>query len=192
MEVDPTLIPLFFQVLRDGFVVVARVGIPVKGWLSEALGMDAVYAAERIQTVFLDGKPVDNVDTAVVRDGSTLALSAAMPGLVGAVFRKGGYYRAMRGSISHREEGRTPSVREGRVLVKLFNLLAQEQGPRLLREGIRVSGEAVGEFLHRQTELFWSGCRDIVLDGNRVQREDLGPREWEGKEVVLKVTAGPS
>ena len=32
----------------------------------------------------LDGKPVDDIGSSFLHDGSTLALSAAMPGLVGA------------------------------------------------------------------------------------------------------------
>jgi len=47
-----------------------------------ATGLDEDYVTQRISTIFLDGKPVDDIDTLLVRDGAVLSLSAAMPGLV--------------------------------------------------------------------------------------------------------------
>ncbi|NJL58424.1 MAG: hypothetical protein HC887_00995 [Desulfobacteraceae bacterium] len=58
--------------------------------LCDILEIPKDYVLNRISTIFLDGKPVDCLDTAFVRNHSVVSLSAAMPGLVGAVMRRGG------------------------------------------------------------------------------------------------------
>jgi len=55
---------------------------------------------EKISTIFLDGKAVDSPETALLREGSTLALSSAMPGLAGAILRRDGPYASLRSSIT--------------------------------------------------------------------------------------------
>ncbi|HEX9290245.1 MAG TPA: hypothetical protein VF904_12040, partial [Anaeromyxobacteraceae bacterium] len=71
-------------------------------------------------------------------DGSLLALSAAMPGLVGATLRRSGPYAVMRAAIT-RTADRTPQEARGGTIVirlKLFNLLLEEMGPVLLERGM--------------------------------------------------------
>ena len=68
------------------------------------LGLSPEYVDKRIQTLFLNGKAIDNPDTALLKEDSTLALSAAMPGLLGATLRKGSYYARMRNEISYQEQ----------------------------------------------------------------------------------------
>ncbi len=93
-----------------------------------------------VQTLFLDARPVDDVDTVVVRDGAILALSAAMPGLLGATMRKGGRYAAFREDISQHADACGICETRGRVTVKLFNMVAKEVGSRLLETGVEVDG----------------------------------------------------
>lgn len=54
------------------------------------LGLPHFYVEERIQTLLLNGLAVDDPDTAVLESGARLALSAAMPGVLGATLRRGG------------------------------------------------------------------------------------------------------
>jgi len=95
--------PSFFQLMQRGFMVKIRVGCSIKSLLCNQLGLSQEYLEERIQTILLDGRPVDDVESAIVKQESTLALSAALPGLVGATLRKGGYYAPLRSHISHSE-----------------------------------------------------------------------------------------
>ncbi len=90
----------FFQFLQGGFFLGASVGCSIHELLCEQLGLGEEYVLQRITTLFLDGKPVDDIDSAVVRDGATLSLSAAMPGLVGAAMRRGGAFASLRSSIT--------------------------------------------------------------------------------------------
>jgi hypothetical protein len=126
--------PLFQQGIR----VEIETGCTVKALLMEQWGLPQDYVMGRISTLFLNGKPVDDMEAAIVRDGAVLALSSAMPGLVGAVMRRGGYYASLRGGITYHETAAGASRRSGTITVKLFNLLIRELGPAFLAQGFRV------------------------------------------------------
>jgi hypothetical protein len=133
--------------LQQGFQVAATVGCDIRTLLCDQFKLRPDYLSDRINTIFLNGKPVDDVATAVVDDGATLALSAAMPGLVGATFRKAGCLAAFRSSITYRKKGHSPAAcRDGTVTIKLFNLLVGELGPLFLERGIWIDGSAWQEF----------------------------------------------
>lgn len=128
----------FFPLLQKGFALEVSLGRPVRSLLRDQLGVPEEYIETRIQTVFLDGKPVDDIDTALVRDGATLALAPAMPGLMGAMLRRGGYYAPMRSGITHRDDTLTQGIGEGRIVVKLFGMALRELGPTFLARGVEV------------------------------------------------------
>ncbi len=93
--------PAFKALLQRGVGIPDGSGASVREFLQGTLGIDAAYVEEKLQTVFLDGHPVDDFDRAVVRPGAVLALSGAMPGLAGATMRRGGFYARMREGITH-------------------------------------------------------------------------------------------
>ena len=84
-------------------LVKVRVGESIRSLLSEQFGLTQEYVKNRIQTAFLNGKPVDDFDTAVVGEGSVLTLSGALPGLAGATLRKGGFFSSLRASLSYQK-----------------------------------------------------------------------------------------
>ena len=69
-----------------------KVGCSISELFSGQFNISPEYFKDRVQTIFLEGNPVDDTRTAIVKDGSHIAISGAMPGLVGAVLRKGGFY----------------------------------------------------------------------------------------------------
>ncbi len=173
LDVDPTGLSLFCSLLEKGVILEARTGCTVRNFLCGQLGLADDYLDERIQTLFLDARPVDDVDTAVVRDGSTLALSAAMPGLVGATMRKGGRYAAFRKDISQHTDECGICETSGRVTVKLFNMVAKEAGGRLLGTGVDVDGRHIAnlarrhaEVLRRSIKAMRKNGRDMAVDVN--------------------------
>ena len=112
----------FKALLQRGVGIPCGSRVSVRDFLQETLGIDANYVEEKLQTVFLDGQPIDDFDRAVVRPGAVLALSGAMPGLVGATMRRGGYYARMREGITHPEKEKADGRSEDSfVIVKLFN-----------------------------------------------------------------------
>ena len=166
-------------------MVKVQVGSNIKSLLCRQFGLSPEYLEKRIQTIFLDGKPVDDVDSAIVKQGSTLALSAAMPGLVGATLRRGGYYAQMRSQISYREETGSEAIHEGMIFLKLFNLLLKELGPSFLKRGILIKGKHLSDFLKRQPDDFWAGCKEARLDDEKIDLETLKEIIWADEYVFL-------
>jgi hypothetical protein len=187
LTVKPDRMSLFSSLLGQGFTLKSRTGISVRNLLCHQIGVSDDYLDQRIQTIFLDGKVVDNVDTAVIRQGSSLALSAAMPGLAGAVLRRGGAYAAMRSQISHKNNTADDSAENGTVLLKLFNLVALELGPLFLKQGIWIAGKNLGNFFQRVPEFFWDGCLTVKIDGRFQDIRKIPLMEWRQEQVFLKL-----
>lgn len=166
-------------------MVKVQVGSNIKSLLCRQFGLSPEYLEKRIQTIFLDGKPVDDVDSAIVKQGSTLALSAAMPGLVGATLRRGGYYAQMRSQISYREDTGSQATHEGMIFLKLFNLLLKELGPSFLKRGILIKGKDLSDFFKRQPDDFWAGCKEARLDDEKIDLETLKEIIWADEYVFL-------
>jgi hypothetical protein len=147
---------------------------------------------EKIQSIMLDGKPVDDIGSALVHDGSVLALSAAMPGLVGATLRRGGTYSSFRSAITYHETGKTREAGEGWVRVKIFNLLMAELGPGLLRTGVLLSSSDLLGFLIERAEEFRHGC-SATLDNKPIDIGMLKGRTElaENDQVFLTVAVSP-
>jgi hypothetical protein len=189
LQVSPKLIPLLFQLLGQGFSVNIHSGVTVKDLLCKQLGIHEDYLAQRIQTIFLNAKVVDDVNTAIVAEGATLALSGAMPGLAGAILRSGGYYAAMRNQLSYVESDPSPQAQSAKITLKLMNLVAKEIGPVFLQQGIRIEGQTLREFVEHRTDDLKAGCTACELDGNPVEFTSLQEINWRDDMVMLQVNA---
>lgn len=187
LTVEASLIPAFSQLLQNGFWIKGYVGCSVKSFLCEQFGLSPEYLEKRIQTLFLDGDVVDDVERATVEDGATLSLSAAMPGLAGAVLRKGGYYATMRDQISCKEETTSASMQSGKVLVKLFNMPLQELGPIFLEHGIWVESNKFKDVLKARADDFQKGCREVLADGRQFEFKQFLEMDWGGGDIFLEV-----
>ena len=100
------------------------------------------------------------------REGVTLALSSAMPGLVGATMRRAGYYSTMRNTITYIERNERNSGKAIIFTVKLFNLLLAGLGPVFLRQGVYMQAPELTRFLMRQPPRFYKECRRATIDGD--------------------------
>jgi hypothetical protein len=163
----------FLPLLGQGFTVKRPAGASVEEFLCRGCGIDPDYLRDRVQTVFLNGKAIDDLATAVVSDGSTIALSAAMPGLAGAVLRKGGAYAAMRRQISHSSPGGSAAGGPVSVSIKLFNLVARELGPGFLEQGVLIGGADLQDYFRRQDRGFGKIGRAADIDGRPVDFEKI-------------------
>jgi hypothetical protein len=181
-------VALFFLLLQQGVKIRRRVGCSVDVFLREELGAGPAMI-EKIQSIMLDGKPVDDIGAAMIHDGSVLALSAAMPGLVGATLRRGGAYSSFRSAITYHETGNACAPGEGWVCIKLFNLLMSELGPDLLRQSVLVKAADLACFLRERLQEFRLGC-SATLDGQAI---DVGIPEGStalaGKDQILLTVA---
>ncbi len=135
VTIPPDRLPDLFPMFQKGIGVTVQSGCTVKSLLCDQWGIPEDYVMERISTIFLNGQPVDDMDTAKVRNGATLALSAAMPGLVGAVMRRGGFFASLRSGITYHEVQEQAGKEQGRITLKLFNLILKDLGAVFLRQG---------------------------------------------------------
>ena len=190
--VDASLISRFLKFTEHGFKLQIKTGLTIRELLCQHLGISGDYVDNRIQTIFLDGKPVDDVDTASLENGSKLALSAAMPGLVGITFRKGGFYASMRDNISYTKTEASIVKGAGEIILKLFNMVAKELGPAFLENGIMIKGNAFQNFVSRNSEDLKTACISIHLNDEKTDVAGLLEMNWENKQVFLQVTSEKS
>ena len=191
--VEASRVPSFFQLLAQGFLLQVQVGCSLRDLLCRQLGLSEDYVDQRIQTIFLDGKAVDDVDGAVVRQNSTLALSAAMPGLAGATLRRGGAYKTMRSQISHITTGQEALLQDGTLTLKLFNLVAGELGSGFLKQGVWIGGKALKTFFRKLPgDFFQSRGSAAQIDGEPVDVNGLDRFEGVREDTVYKLMVVPT
>lgn len=192
LVVKPKLLGKFLQLLQKGVNVTGRIGSTVRSFLCDDLGLSPEYLDKRIQTLFLNGKAIDNPDTALLKEDSTLALSAAMPGLLGATLRKGGFYAKMRSEISHQEQTQGIVLHEGLVLLKLFNLLPAEIGPAILERGIWLKGEELSRLLKDLSDELGEGCTEAKVNGQGVHLETVAEKISKDELLLIKIQSASS
>ncbi len=189
-----TVLPGLQALLSKGFSVQARVGGSLSRLLCGQLGIDADYLKNRVQTLFLNSSPVDDVEKTVVSDGDIVALSAAMPGLVGATMRKGGFYAKLRQRISCQATGTgsgdSPAESTlGTVTIRLFNVVARELGPAFLEKGVDVDVSAVRVFLNLAAPVLTGSESSLMLDGKKVTLAALLEAGRPGQAIRLSIQA---
>ena len=174
-----------FTLFGRGVVVDAAAGCTIHALACDRLGISEDYLTNGIQTVFLDGWAVDNIETAIVEPGAVVAFSAAMPGLVGATMRRGGHYAALRSNITHAGAGESagPGV-SGAILVKLFNQVARDLGMAFLCRGVWVEGDRFADFFHAQPA---GGIVSATVDGKPMPAASLQADDWKARSVNLFV-----
>ena len=187
MTVEPETVPRFFSLFQKGVFMRGKTGSSVFSFLSNECGISRDYIEERIQILFLDGKVVDDLHTARIMDGSVLTLSAAMPGLLGATLRKGGYYAVLRSHISTDQRGDRLQEGEASIKLKLFNLVLKELGPGLLREGTEVQKQDLHRLVEGFTETDLSGIKKVTVNGLDLDIARLSYQKSGSEMVWLKL-----
>ena len=185
--VKSKLIPFFFQLLGQGFLVNVPANCSIRDLIVECLGIPDDYLEERIQTLFLNGSVVDDLNSCNIKEGSTLALSGAMPGLAGAVLRRGGFYASFRRQISHNDSPSRIDKDNHWIVLKLFNMIVKELGPGFLEKGIWMEGEKLQKFLRRHSEELRMHGTSGDMNGEAVDIINLLRVNWETYLVFLRV-----
>jgi hypothetical protein len=136
--------------LQKGFFLAGRSGMTVCEFLVESVGYDRSVIDEQVRTIFLNSRPVDDIDNAHLHEGARLALGSAMPGLVGICMGRDNPYKSFRSGIAAGEDSSRPDEREViRVFVKVFSTLAVDTGDGILGRGIMLDAGVLREFLER-------------------------------------------
>jgi hypothetical protein len=190
LVMDPSLISPFAGILQEGFLTGALLGTSIKAFLQTQLGLPQDYVQRRVTTVFLDGKPVDQLDAAFIRSGAVLAISGAMPGVAGAAMRSGGFYGSLRGGITYREGSPGTPVEKGYVRIKLFNILIEEVGSAILARGVFIPSHELASLLARQQATFWVRCSSITLDGRTAEPSLFMTTAWAAGSDWVNLAIG--
>jgi len=165
------LCSLLFQ---SGVLLKVQVGASIKNLLCEQLSLDKTYVDKRISTIFLNSQPVDDISKAIIKSSDTLALSSAMPGLIGATLRRGSHLAPLRDTITFKEYRNNDDIQAyGLIHLKLFNLILQEVGPFLLQRGVMMEFEDVIELFYNKMSEKITGALDIYFNGKRTGINEL-------------------
>jgi hypothetical protein len=156
--------------------------------LCDQLGIDRDYIDQRVQTFFINGRAVDQVEQIQVGNRDVIALSAAMPGLAGATLRKGGMFAGFRQAISYTGgSGPEKAPQQTVVTFKLFNLVARELAAQILHTGVWVKGPRLAEFLQQLDDNALTDSGTIKWND---QPRDPGPVGTTALAGRLGCTAG--
>lgn len=152
LEVSAAHVHLFTTVLQSGIEIKTESGNDIGTFLQRLEVFTMEYLSQTVETIFLNGTPIDELSHPLEGKNPTLALSAAMPGLAGAIFRKNSYHTALRTSTG---ENTTEGISSGTttVTLKLFNTIAKERGQELLHRGVTISGLKFTKFIERNGHL---------------------------------------
>jgi len=143
---------LYTTLLQSGIEVKAQAGIDIGSFLCNLRGFTNEYLASSVETIFLNGTPVDDLEQPIAGSKPVLAISAAMPGLAGAIFRKNSLHSALRTTTKSLD---FDSLNKEAITVtlKLFNSVAKERGVELMSEGVILKAVKVLTFLKRMPNL---------------------------------------
>jgi len=181
LTVPPGDLASFTTLLQSGFRVMTPGGKTLVEALIDLPGFTPDYLATTVQTIFCNGVPVDDLRLPVPGEGAVVALSAAMPGLAGAIFRKNSIHAPLRGNATAHEE--PTGAAKTSFTLKLFNSIALERGGELLRRGVVVTAAKVASFLARRPELV-AGMTLITCDGRSCGKEELIAQLRDNSEPI--------
>ncbi len=184
LEVEPDLPRIFYPLLEQGITIRGTVGCTVQNFLEVVMKLDQQYIRERIQTIFLNFRPVDDLRTAILMDGSHVALSTAMPGLLGATMRKSGRYAAFRSEITQKREEVSCSETQGSVIVKMFNMVAGEIGPKVLKNGFFTDSKKLKDIFQANSAVMADKVHLALLNKKQVETGTL-PALLPNSETVF-------
>jgi len=178
------------QLFQSGVLLKVQVGVSIKNLLCEQLSLDKTYVDKRITTIFLNSQPVDDITKAIIKNNDTLALSSAMPGLVGATLRRNSHLAPLRNNITFKEYRNNDDIQAyGLIHLKLFNLILQEAGPFFLQRGVVTGFEDLIDLFDNKMSEKIKGDLKIYSNGKKTDINELCrslKSNVEQKLVILK------
>lgn len=175
-------------ILREGVGIGLRPGISLRQTMIQDLGFCPTCVEERVQTVFLDGSPVDDIDADHAVAGCTLALAGALPGVAGIAMRRGSPVGVFREGIAHgiAHEDEAASTALLPVTLKLFNTVAIECLAAVLEQGVELRAGRLAELLAADPDAL--ATASFTLNGQDVDRAAL-VTALTGQAGTLRLTA---
>ena len=151
LNLQPAAVAGFASLLQHGILFAIDGPVPLVPFLLSVPGFSEDYIERTVQTIFINGVAADSLDRDLAA-GTTLALSAAMPGLAGAIFRRQGIHASLR-SRPRDSKHPAPGDASGFITLKLFNQIATDRVADLLAATILVTGKSWYDFVAMRTAL---------------------------------------
>jgi len=135
----------FATLLQSGVYLETVTGKPILDLLKTLPGFTESYIDEEVQTIFINGTAIDDVHAPLTEDQTVIAVSASMPGLSGAIFRKNSIHSHLR-SVQQDVDADF-KVDRITVKVKLFNSIARDQARMLFTQGVNLQTKSLIDYL---------------------------------------------
>lgn len=183
IQVQPGTLPGFTSLLQAGILLGAGRGTSIGAFLSTLPGFTSEYISAAVQTIFLNGTATDDMETPLDTDTPVLAISAAMPGLAGAIFRRNSLHAALR-TVTH---GAAPRRDGGAIIVtlKLFNAIARDRGVDLLTGGVTIRTDSLSRFLDSREDTYHQ-ILAIDFDNEAITLSELSMRLQQHDTIFIR------
>ncbi len=159
----------FISLLQSGVTVETSTDESILTTVQKLEGFTEQYIADEVQTIFVDGTAIDDIFALIDKDTRVIALSAAMPGLSGAIYRRNSIHAALR-SVQQEAGKHGEAAVPVTLSIKLFNAIARDRGPELLQRGITMDAESllnffnVREWISHYISALWLDNQQVPLD----------------------------
>ena len=186
LTLDQQDLPFYTTLLQSGVEIKGSEGETMAIFLDRLPGFTLDYISDVVQTIFLNGTAVDDLTTPLKGKNPVLALSAAMPGLAGAIFRRNSFHAGLR-TQPDKEVSKEIKNRPLTVTLKLFNSIALERGPELLQIGVSITSRQFIDFLGKRKTLL-EKIKQVSLANTIVNKKDLTALLTDIKKIKLKIS----
>ncbi len=186
LVVDKDGLAKFTTLLQSGFLLDVPQGESIGDLLASLPGFSRDYIIQRVQTIFLDGLPADDLNQQLFGAGAVLAISAAMPGLAGAIFRKNGIHASLRTTADKPLSKSSAANNPITVRLKMFNMIAVEKGSHILSSGCTLAASSLAKFLDYRHTLS-SQLKSLEVNGRNISLQELFPLLEKEDAIELTV-----
>ena len=187
ISIDQNRASSFFYFIEKGVKKEIIVGQSIRAMLSDQLNISEDYIDNRIKTLFLDGSAVGDINSTIINNGATLAISAAMPGLAGATFRRLENTESSLDTIAENKGDVQTNQEKGIITIKFFNLVLRELGPAFLKSGVLIPNDELTKFISKQPEEFLQACRSVKINGHTSKIEALKQMDITDNSELLQL-----
>ena len=176
----------YTTILQTGILVKSNPLPTVGEFLFSLPGFTSQYIHDRIETIFLNGFPVDDIETVIDGPAPVLAISAAMPGLAGAIFRRNGFHAPLRTSANKTSPDSVQHSGQVLILLKFFNIIVSERGAAVLHNGCLMRSNNILRFMNYRPQLF-SDQLSLRCDDKQMNIPQMKSILQKSETVFLKI-----
>lgn len=165
---------------QSGVKVPALIGGSVMDFLANQLEFDDNYINTRVMTIFINGKPVDDLYSATIPADARIALGAMAPGVAGLTMCRNNLLSGLRSAITYKNVAETP-VEKGIITLVLFNAIMTDKGADILKKGVTVPACS----LNRPIAEAPQSIKSVTIDGAPLSTDEL--TLWIQKNPQLQI-----